>query len=213
MRRLKTAIIGLTVAATLGGCTRGSISDQPPIHLQQNMDFQNRFEAQEENDLFADKRGMRPRVAGTVPWGYLKEDDHVYRGLVDGQPAVELPKTDDKGRAITLDTAFLNEGKERYGIFCTPCHDGAGTGDGIVVQRGFMKPPSIHEERIRGIAVGGFYDIVTNGVRNMPAYGEKLSIRERWAVAAYVRALQISRSARLNQVPADKAAEKRWEVR
>lgn len=198
--------------AGMCGC-QGASSSEPPLHWQQNMDFQNRYEAQEENAFFADQRAMRPRVEGTVAWGHLEEDSHLYRGLVDGAPARKLPEADDQGRPMALDKALLERGKDRYSIFCTPCHDGAGTGDGIVVQRGFMKPPSFHEERVRAIAVGGLYDIVDSGIRNMPGYGDKLSVRDRWAVAAYVRALQISRAARLDRVPADKAAERRWEVR
>ncbi len=208
---IHSAIVLLSVAA-LAGC-RGSISEEPPIHWQQNMDSQNRYEAQEENTFFEDRRAMRPHVEGTVAYGTLAEDDHLHRGIADGGFATELPTADDQGQAIELDEALLQRGKERYNIYCAPCHDGAGTGDGIIVQRGFMKPPSFHEERVRSIAVGGLYDIVTNGVRNMPPYRGQIGLRDRWAVAAYVRALQVSRAGRLRQVPADRAAEKRWEVR
>ncbi len=204
-------LILTTLFAGLLGC-QGSISDKPPVHLQQNMDFQNRFEAQEETDLFEDRRAMRGRVEGTVAWGHLKADDHLYRGRVDGAPATDLPKADENGEALGLTEELLQRGRDRYAIFCTPCHDGAGTGDGLVVQRGFKKPPSLHEDRLKAKAVGDLYDVVANGFGDMPGYKGSLSVRDRWAVAAYVRALQVSRSASLNQVPPDKAAEKRWEV-
>ncbi len=203
---MRAALVIASLAVGLAGC-RGAISEEPPIHWQQNMDQQNRYEAQEENDFFDDNRGMRPHVEGTVAYGTLGADDHLHRGIVDGAQAATMPKS------IELNRELLERGQDRYNIFCAPCHDGAGTGDGIIVQRGFMKPPSFHEERVRGIPVGGLYDIVTSGVRNMPAYRAQIGLKDRWAVAAYVRALQISRSGSLHQVPADRAAEKRWEVR
>ena len=203
----------LLVVFSISGC-RGGTSPKPPVHPNLNMDQQNRIDPQEPNDFFSDKRGMRSFVEGTVPQGSLNADDHLYRGKSsDGTFAATLPEKDGDGNALVLDVAFLQRGAERYGVYCVPCHDGAGTGDGIVVQRGMLKPPSFHDERVRGLPVGALYDIVTNGIRNMSPYRSQLALRDRWAVASYVRALQLSRSGTLENVPAEKAASQRWEIR
>ena len=202
----------LLVALALAGC-RGGVSDQPPIHLMKNMDQQSRFEPQEPNAFFKDKRGMRQWPTGTVPRGALHADDHLWRGRVEGDFAATLPTADADGVPMKLDRTLLVRGRQRFNIYCAPCHDAGGTGAGIVVKRGMMKPPSLHEERVLGFPVGKLYDIVTNGVRNMPPYRSQIGLRDRWAIAAYVRALQVSRSATLELVPPDKAAGQRWEIR
>jgi mono/diheme cytochrome c family protein len=206
MRTTILAVMALALAWVALGC-RGAISTEPPFHPNTNMDQQSRFDPQEPNAFFEDNRSARMHVEGTVARGSLHADDHLHRGRVDGAFSSALPQD------FTLDTAFLERGQDRYAIYCTPCHGGTGIGDGIVVQRGMMKPPSFHEERILSLPVGALYDIVTHGIRNMPPYRQQLSLRDRWAVASYVRALQISRSARLEQIPADKAASQRWEIR
>ena len=184
----------------LAGC-RGMISDQPPIHLNPNMDDQARYDLQEANDFFADGRAMRPPVPGTVPSGLPGE--HLGTGTVNGEWAEELPPE------LTLDADFLRRGRVSYEIHCTPCHDAAGTGQGTAVARGMLPPPTFHDDRLRAYVVGQFYEIVTNGVRNMPAYGH-VAIEDRWAIAAHVRVLQISRGATLAQVPAAVAGERGW---
>ena len=203
------------VVATGGAITgcRGMTSPLPPIHPIQNMDQQKRVDPQEPSDLFEDGRGMRPQVPGTVAYGYLKADDHIYRGRDENGFVNTLPSQDDKGLAITLDRDFLNRGQQRYQIYCTPCHDNAGNGNGIVVERGMPQPPSFNDERILAMDVGQFYDVITHGVRNMPPYQNQIKLRDRWAIAAYVRALQLSQNARLEDIPADEAAARRWEIR
>ena len=197
------------------GC-RGDISSEPPIHYVQNMDNQNRYDMQEPSELFDDKRAMRPRVEGTVATSdlkddkHLQEDDHLYRGQSGGDFVSTLPASDELGQPLKLDRALMERGKERYSIYCTPCHDGAGTGDGLVVKRGMMKPPSLHEERILAMPIGQIYDVIANGARNMPAYGGQVPVRDRWAIASYVRVLQLSRRATLKQIPADQKASRRW---
>jgi mono/diheme cytochrome c family protein len=188
-------------------------SEKTPVHLNWNMDYQNRFDPQEPNPHFPDGRSMRPMVKGTVAQGFLKEDDHLYRGKVGGDFAKTVPAKDADGRDMTLDRPFLERGQQRYHIFCSPCHDSAGTGNGIVVERGMMKPPSLHEERLRALPVGYFYDVITHGVRNMSPYAAQIALRDRWAVAAYVRTLQLSRNATINDIPVEKIASERWEVR
>jgi len=206
------ALVALGALATMVGC-QGMTSPLPPVHLIQNMDQQKRLDPQEPSDLFENGRGMRTQVAGTVAYGHLNADDHIYRGRDADGFVNTLPPKDNKGEAIALDRDFLVRGQQRYGIYCTPCHDSAGTGNGIVVQKGMPQPPSFNDERILAMQVGQFYDIITHGVRNMPPYNNQIKLRDRWAIAAYVRALQISRNARLEDVPADEAAARRWEIR
>lgn len=212
MLRASTVFLVLLTGTALGAC-QGGVSEKPPVHWNQNMDQQHRFEAQEENPYFEDGRAMRPRIEGTVAWGHLDADDHIYRGTVDGAFARALPAEAPEGQPLALDRALLERGQERYQIFCTPCHDGTGSGNGIVVERGMMKPPSLHDERAMAMPIGQLYDVVTNGIRNMPGYGKQVQLRDRWAITAYVRALQLSRNAGLDDVPADRAGSERWEIR
>ena len=130
--------------------------------------------------------------------GHLDADDHLYRGLVDGAPAATFPLP------ITADV--MARGRERYDIYCAPCHDVAGTGRGSVVQRGMLPPPTFHDDRLRAMPLGEFYGVITDGVRNMPGYAAQIPVNDRWAIAAYVRALQRSRNATLEDIPAAERA-------
>lgn len=185
----------------VGGC-RGDLSADPPVHLNPNMDKQQRYLPQEENPHYRDRRAMRPQVPGTVAVGELDIDEHLHRGRVDGKPATTLP--------VKLDRALLERGRERYEIYCTVCHDGAGTGSGVAVKRGMLPPPSFHEPRIRVMPLGQVFDVISRGARSMPAYATQVPVRDRWAIVAYIRALQISRTATIEDVPADVAASKGW---
>jgi len=226
--QLGLGIVLIASVASLTGC-RGDVSAEPPVHLVQNMDQQERYEAQEPNAFFKDNRAMRLPVVGTVARGQLREDDHLHRGKVNGAFVEDLPNAADGQPMMVLqpatdadvdrNTAFVNRGKDRYAIFCTPCHDSGGTGQGIVTQRAVRenasapKPPSFQEESVLAMPVGQLYDVISNGARNMPPYARQIPVRDRWAIAAYVRALQLSGRARLDQIPTDRAAEKRWEIR
>jgi mono/diheme cytochrome c family protein len=184
---------------------QGSISKKPPIHLVQNMDQQHRYDPQEPNDFFEDGRGMRSPVEGTVALGSLHADSHLDHGkLADGSWADAFPA------GMDLDAALLARGKERYNIYCTPCHDQAGTGKGTVVARGFLAPPSFHDERLRALTLGELYDIVNNGVRNMPGYGKQVPVDDRWAIAAWVRTLQVAKDREAGDVPASVRTEQGW---
>lgn len=202
----------ILIAAIVFSACRGDISKEPPIHLNPNMDQQNRFEMQEENVFFTDGRAQRPLPEGTVAVGYLKDDDHLWRGKKDGRWALGLPEKDDHGVPFVIDRAFLRRGKARYEIYCAPCHDGTGSGQGVVVQRGFFPPPNFQDPRLLAMPVGQLYDVIANGARNMPPYGAQIQLRDRWAVAAYVRTLQLSRNASLEQIPPDRAAANGWGV-
>ncbi len=182
-------------------------SSQPRIHLIQDMDNQPKFRAQHANALFADGRAMRPPVSGTVARGQLNESDHYYRGISNGQWAATFPPQ----VAVTMD--LLQRGRERFNIYCQPCHGLAGYGDGMVNRRAmvlmnlgvngttWVQPKSVHEQQIREQPVGQYFNTITNGVRNMPAYGPQIPVADRWAIVAYLRALQRSQNARPSDAP------------
>lgn len=182
-------------------------SSQPRIHLIQDMDNQPKFRAQHANALFADGRAMRPPITGTVARGRLNEDDHYYRGISNGQWAATFPPQ----VAVTMD--LLQRGRERFNIYCQPCHGLAGYGDGMVNKRAmvlmnlgvngttWVQPKSVHEQQIREQPVGQYFNTISNGVRNMPAYGPQIPVADRWAIVAYVRALQRSQNARPDDAP------------
>lgn len=176
----------LLVGLMLSGC-RGTISDKPPVHPNTNMDFQPRKEAQEVNNFFLDGRSMRPPVEGTVARGLRKADLAYYEGVdANGDWIEEIP--------VELTRSFLYRGKERYEIFCTPCHGKAGDGQGIVTTGGYgyVPAPTYHQDRLREAPDGEIYSAIFNGVRTMPAYRQQIPVEDRWAIVAYIRALQAS---------------------
>jgi len=160
----------------------------------QEMANQARYEPLEASEAFPDGRASRPVVEGTVARGRLRLDDHRYTGMVDGEPATTFPHP--------VDRPALERGRERYEIFCTPCHGKVGNGDGIVVQRGFRRPMSFHVPRLREAPPGYFFDVVTNGFGAMSSYAAQVPVDDRWAIVAYIRALQLSQNATLDEVPA-----------
>lgn len=191
--RAAVRTLGLLVVATatLAGC-RGTRSEEPPVHLNQNMDFQEHGEPQEENPFFADKRWMRKPVEGTVAVGLLKDDDHLYRGRnLDGTLADALPPS------LKLDEKLLARGEARYGIYCAPCHGTTGHGNGPVTRRGGgMQPPpaDLHMKRLQPEALGYFFHVISNGKGKMRPYKAQIPVEDRWAIAAWVRTLQQSHS-------------------
>jgi hypothetical protein len=146
-----------------------------------------RYDPLERSEFFADQRASRPLVEGTVARGQLRADKVFYTGKQDGQLVSELP--------VPLTRELLLHGQSRYDIYCAPCHSRVGDGNGMIVQRGFKRPPSYHEERLRNQPIGYFYDVITHGFGAMQDYSAQLQPADRWAVAAYVRALQFSRHA------------------
>ncbi|PIE65670.1 MAG: quinol:cytochrome C oxidoreductase [Deltaproteobacteria bacterium] len=196
-------LLGLGVGALLAsglamtGC-RGNKSSTPPVHPNWNMDDQQYFQAQENNPWFADQRAARPPVAGTVARGQLRADDHYYRGRgVDGRLVDSLPPQ------LDLDEALLSRGQARYNIYCAVCHDKTGYGNGIVMQKGFAVPaPSYHQPRLQAMPLGYFYDVIANGKGTMRSYAAQVPVEDRWAIAAWVRVLQVSQRAKVADVPA-----------
>ena len=162
------------------------------------MDFQERFEAQEANDFFADGRAMRTPLPGTIPRGFLRDDVGYHFGrLEDGSFLTAAP--------VTLTSALMARGRERYEVFCTPCHGLAGDGLGIVSTGGYglVPAPTYHDDRMRSVEDGYLFDVVSNGVRTMQGYGYQIPPEDRWAIVAYLRALQRSQNANAADVPAE----------
>jgi len=163
------------------------------------MDFQERGEPQERNDYFADGRVMRPPVEGTIAVGFLKEDDHLWRGrLPNGQLADKLPA------GMDLDSALLDRGEERYNIYCEPCHGEMGHGNGPATRRGggfAVKPANLHQKKFLPIPLGYVYDVASNGKGSMKGYKAQIPVEDRWAIAVWVRTLQVAGKAKPDEVP------------
>ena len=157
-----------------------------------------RYEPLEANTFFADGRSQRAPIANTVARGQLREDEHFYAGKVNGELTDVFP--------MPVDESMMRRGQERYNVFCAPCHGRTGKGDGMVVRRGFRAPPSFHTERLQGAPVGYYVDVMTNGFGAMSDYASQIPVADRWAVAAYMKALQLSQHATVDDVPADKRA-------
>ncbi len=172
----------LAVLLTTTGCElRKKMYDQP------------RYKTYAESEFFEDGSSARPLVEGTVPRGYLREDDHFYRGRVDGDFAKDLP--------MPVSRELVLRGKERYDIFCSVCHDPAGYGNGMVVQRGFKQPESFHIDRLRSMPDGFYYEVITSGFGQMAGYAYQIRPEDRWAIIAYIRTLQLSQYATMDDVP------------
>ena len=193
---MRTSIPILAPALLLGtallGC-RGQISRDPPLWIKHGMEFQPRYNAFEENHFFSDGRNMRMPPEGTVAQGLLKEDDAYWRGGDSMNPVAKNP--------VPLTPALLERGQERFNIYCSPCHGRTGLGNGMVIQRGFMPPPNFHDDRIVQMPDGQVFRTISYGIRMMPSYGKQIPEADRWAIVAYIRALQRSQRATMADVP------------
>jgi mono/diheme cytochrome c family protein len=202
---LRTCEVGALGALALAAGCRGGPSEAPPVRYQLGMYHQDRGAPQRESDFFADKRYARPPVPGTVPTSAPLDNDRFYRGVNEtGAPVTEFP--------VALTNDLMKRGQSRFDIYCAPCHDRTGSGNGIVVQRAagaIVRPPSYHDDRLRNMPVGELFNIITNGVRSMPAYSYQVPVEDRWAIVAYIRALQRSQMTTLADVPADKRGDLR----
>jgi len=185
--------------------TRGLLSTRPPIQLFPDMDQQAKYRPQAQSKFFADGRADRPIPAGTVPFGrsatkadpaFLRADDFHYAGkAADGSFA--------RGFPVAVTQELLAQGQGRYQIYCAPCHGTLGDGNGITKAYGMLVTPSYHDDRLRGLAEGEIFNTITHGKNTMMPYADKLSPDERWAVVAYVRALQRAHHATIDDVPAE----------
>jgi len=185
--------LSLVHAAKLGAIVLAAAS---LTACRQDMHDAPRYNPLRPSVFFANGSSARPLLTNTVPRGQLKEDRHLYEGIVDGKPAETFP--------FAITDAVLRRGQDRYTVFCTPCHGRTGEGNGMIVERGFRKPPSYHEDRLRNAPVGYFFDVMTHGFGAMQDYASQLPVADRWAIAAYIRALQYSQRATVDDVPADR---------
>jgi mono/diheme cytochrome c family protein len=177
---MKKCLLAVLCLLSLAAC-RQQMADQP------------RYKPLAKSEFFGDDRSARPPVDGAVARGQLQADERFYTGKIGGKEADALP--------IPITREALARGRERFDIFCSTCHDRIGNGQGMIVRRGFRVPPSFHIDRLRQAPAGHFFDVMTHGFGAMPDYAEQLAPEDRWAVVAYIRALQLSQWATLAEVP------------
>jgi mono/diheme cytochrome c family protein len=185
LARYATVLPAALMLVALGGC-RQEMYDQP------------KYKTLGESSFYSDRRASRPLPEGTVARGWLRADPKFSEGKEGRLLATSLP--------MPLTRELLLRGRERFNIFCAPCHDRTGGGRGMVVRRGYQPPPSLHVERLRDAPVGHFFDVVTNGLGAMPDYASQIPVEDRWAIAAYVKALQLSQHAPVSDVPPETRA-------
>jgi len=191
--------LALASLVTVTGCARGCTSSRPPVHLNPSMDDQPKVLTQTASNFFYNGASMREPVPGTIPIGGLKEDTAFFTGKgADGQFVAAIP--------VTVDETLLERGRQRYVIYCQPCHDARGEGKGILFQRGNVPTASFHQEKILKYPDGQMFDIVTNGMGLMPAYRWPIPPSDRWAIIAYVRDLERRQLARVAAAPAPEPA-------
>lgn len=190
--RLGCAIAIAAPMLVLAGC-RGETSHDPPIVPIRNMYNQPRYDIQSESEFFADKRTMREPVEGTISTEQ-EIDERVSEGLLDNRTGYVMTIPEEVVERSGGMPELIDRGESRFNIYCVPCHDRTGSGDGMAVKRGMSKPPSLHAESVRTMPDGKLYATISHGVRNMPAYGPQIPIDDRWAIVAYVRALEISKA-------------------
>lgn len=219
---LRVFFIGLGFALVLLVAVagwRGQKSGKPPIEIFPDMDHQPKVKAQVPSDFFADGRGARLPVPGTVPMGYEMPlsasdpfpDEGKYRTVrfSAGTDYFNTGRFGDQwgtGIPLPVTAELLQRGRERYTIFCAVCHGGSGSGNGITGQYGLVAIASFHQDRLRGMADGEIFNTITHGRNTMLGYGANIPVDDRWAIVAYVRALQLAQTATIDDVPADERA-------
>lgn len=180
--------------SSLAKASFAAVSLAALVGCRQDMHDQPRYKPLAGTRFFHDGRASRPLIEGTVARGHLNESTELYAGKTEsGKPVEAFPV------AVTAD--LVKRGRERFDIHCSPCHDQTGSGRGMVVRRGFKQPPSYHVDRLRQAPVGYFFDVITNGFGAMPDYRQQITVKDRWAIIAYIRALQKSQQATLADVP------------
>jgi mono/diheme cytochrome c family protein len=183
-RSLRTLALTVTLLA-VGAACRQDMHDQP------------KYLPLRPSDFFGDGRSERPLIEGTVARGHLDDDNTFFTGRgPDGKFVNEFP--------FPVTTAVMERGQNRFNIYCAPCHDRLGNGDGKIVRRGYRHPPSYHIDRLREVPNGYIYDVISSGFGAMPDYSAQIHPADRWAIVAYVRALQLAQNGKIDDVPADK---------
>jgi mono/diheme cytochrome c family protein len=185
LRARRSTVLALIALLALGAC-RQKMANQP------------RYDPLEASDFFADGQSARPRVPGTVARGELTSNPFFDTGKVNGAVADGFP--------MPVTVQVINRGHERFDIYCSQCHGRVGDGNGMIPARGFRRPPSFHTATLRTATTGHFFDVMTNGFGAMPPYGTMIPPDDRWAIVAYIRALQLSQNATVNDVPANDRA-------
>jgi hypothetical protein len=186
LRLRQISVAGLLTAITLFSGCRLDMQVQPKQNPLSRSDF------------FADQRSERPPVEGTVARGQLREDTYFYSGKIGNSPGDYMP--------FPVTREGLERGRERYNIYCAPCHSQVGDGNGFIPSRGFArKPPSFHDPRLQKAPMGYFYDVITNGFGIMPDYASQIPPEDRWKIVAYIRALELSQNATRADVPTGQA--------
>ena len=168
------------------------------VSCRQKMAHQPRYDPLEPSDFFADGMAARPRIPGTVARGELVHDEFTSTGKING--------VDGDGFPMPVTAQVVNRGEERFNIYCSECHGKLGDGNGMIPARGFRRPPSYHTDRLRTAVTGHFFDVMTNGFGAMPSYAAQVPVEDRWAIIAYIRALQISQNGTINDLPPDMRA-------
>lgn len=191
------AFVVVTALGILG--FRGGTTTRPPVEVFPDMDRQPRYKAQGESEFFADGRADRLPVEGTVGRGQLRDDEHRFQGRSGDQFAEGFPGI------VTRE--MMDRGRERYAIYCAPCHGATGNGDGITANYGMAAIADLHNDRIRQMSEGEIYEVITNGRGLMGAYSGQVSVEDRWNIIAYVRVLQRAHVGTIDDVPADKRSE------
>jgi mono/diheme cytochrome c family protein len=185
------AAINVTGAVRIGICLLFALG---VAACRQDMHDQPKYSAFEKTTFFPDGSSARTPIAGTVARGDLRDDSVLYTGKEAEQSATMFP--------IAVDEHVMARGQERFNVYCSPCHGRTGEGDGMIVQRGFSRPPSLLEPRLRDVPPGHFFEVITNGFGAMPDHAAQIKPADRWAIAAYIRALQLAGSATIDDVPA-----------
>src|SRR5258706_4681758 len=165
---------------------------------RQKMANQPRYDPLEPSDFFADGMSARPRVPGTVARGELVIDDFLHTGKTSGK--------DGDGFPYPVTSEVMNRGQERFNIYCSECHGRLGNGNGMIPSRGFRRPPSFHTDALRNAVTGHFFDVMTNGFGPMPPYNVQVPVNDRWAIVAYIRALQLAQNGTVNDLPPNQRA-------
>ncbi|MGE5612448.1 MAG: c-type cytochrome [Bacillota bacterium] len=194
---------------------RVSTSSEPRVQIAQDMSLQPKYREQMPSEVFADGRADRPRIFGTVARGQLQDDDHYYRGFAQKWNAQaqkwEVSFFNDWPRQVKLTRELLQRGQDRFNIYCSACHGADGYGNGPVNARAvelqepkWVPAASLHSDTVRQRSLGHLYNMINNGIRNMPGYGAQIPVEDRWAIVAYLKTLQFSQNAPAKVVPAEK---------
>jgi mono/diheme cytochrome c family protein len=190
-------LLGLLILWGGGGCYRGQPSEKPPVRVVPDMDEQPKVLPQSGSHFFADSAAMRKPVDGTVARGWVQEDSAYFTGVdpATGEAVVKSP--------VLPTLTGLQRGRERFDIYCSVCHSRVGDGKGILIERGYIPPPNFHSNLIRNYPDGHIFRVISNGIRNMPGYARQIPVADRWLIINYLRALQLSQNASLEDIPTE----------